>query len=123
MRQLSIEFNPSDYIDEQAYIIDITFYARHCNVLVEYDIDNQNYTDIVLDKVGDYVGKSVPLAIHKKTGNVYRKELVIGYQDISLFIVGVCLLLLENYAYANKKKGIGNERNRKSMNLMYNNGC
>lgn len=104
IQQLLIELNPSDYIVKQAYITDITYSGGHCNVFAIYDYEGQERTEIVLDAIGDCVGKSIILVIHKDTSNVYRKELVIGYQDVSLFIVGVCLLLLENYAYTNKKK-------------------
>ena len=104
MRQFLIQLNPLDYIIVQADVIDINYNGRHCNVMVEYDRDGQTYTDVVLDKPGDYVGMSVELAVNTKTENIYRNELVIGYQDISLLIVGVCLLLIENYSYTNKRK-------------------
>lgn len=104
IRQLEIALNSSDYIIVQASVTEINFYGRHCNVIVEFDRDGRKHTDVVLDKIGDYVGMDIELAIHKKTGSIYRNDLVIGYQDISLSIVGLCLLLLENYSYTNKKK-------------------
>lgn len=100
-----INLNSSHYIILDAIVKQIEMnYSRAVIVTVEYQVEQEVHQEEVSHKIGDYVGKEIPIAMDKKTGEICRNEIVLEYNDISLLIVGVCLLLLENYSYANKKR-------------------
>lgn len=104
LQLLVISFNPSLYIIQYATITEVKMsYGKGYVISIEYQRNEKMFVEQELYDMGDYVGEKIPIAIHKDNGTVYRNELVLDYRDISMFVVGICLLLLENYAYTNKK--------------------
>lgn len=115
-----INLNSSRYMILDATIKKVEMnHSRAYIVTVECQTEQKMQEKEVSYKMGDFVGEKIPIAIDKKTGEVYRNEIVLEYNDISLWIVGVCLFLLENYSYINKKKRYKErkEREKETDNL------
>lgn len=105
LQLLVIGLNPSTYIIQYATITEVKMsYGKGHIISIEYQWNEKMFTEQELYDMGDYVGEKIPIAIRKDNGTVYRNELVLDYRDISMFVVGICLLLLENYGYTNKRR-------------------
>ncbi len=113
MHLMFINLNSSCYTILDATIKKIEMnHSRAYIVTVEYQTEQKLQEKEVSYKMGDFTGEKIPIAIDKKTGEIYRNEIVLEYNDISLWIAGICLLLLEKYSYINKIKRYKERRER-----------
>lgn len=100
-----INYNTKEYDIVDASITNMRYVGRDVySVTVQYVYNNQNKTERVAHRLGDYIGKKIPLAINVNTDNSFRMQVTISYMHISSLIAGFCLLLIEFLRYKDEKK-------------------